>query len=63
VANINIVRKDRSDSTRWIIAGIVLLGLLIWFMFFRDRGRVVSESSQGAVSDSAFRADSGVRSR
>jgi hypothetical protein len=57
VANINIERKERSGMMPWVIAGIALLALLAWFMFFRDGANVTNQASQGAVADSAFQTD------
>lgn len=58
MANINIERKEGNRMAPWIVAGIALLALLVWFMFFRGDGRVTNETSGGAVADSAFQADS-----
>ena len=41
----------------WVVAGIALLALLAWFMFFRDGAGVSSQASQGTVADSALRTD------
>jgi hypothetical protein len=41
----------------WVIAGIALVALLVWFMFFRDGARVTSQSSPGTVADSALQTD------
>ena len=52
MAEINIERKQ-GTSWPWIIAGLALLALLLWFLFARGNdSRVTNEVSPGTVADS-----------
>lgn len=51
MAEINIERKQ-GTAWPWIIAGLALLALLLWFLFARGDRNVTNEVSPGAVADS-----------
>lgn len=52
MAEINIERKQ-GTAWPWIIAGIALLALLLWFLFARgDGNQVTNEVSPGIIADS-----------
>jgi hypothetical protein len=55
VAEINIERKER-NAWPWILAGLALLALLVWFVARRDDG-VTRGTAGGTVADSVVGTD------
>lgn len=65
MAEINIERKQGNPIV-WVIAGVALLALLLWFVFARGDGRdVTRQMSPGSLADSladpAYRDDANRR--